>query len=58
MDTAKVSQLPKCNFCDDSALYDGMTVYGPWAYMCQGCFDLHGIGTLGLGKGQRLEVIA
>lgn len=35
------------------ALYDGKTTGGPWAYMCQECFDEHGVG-LGIGRGQRL----
>lgn len=25
----------KCDFCDKQAIYDGMTVFGPWAYMCE-----------------------
>ena len=25
----------KCDFCDKQALYDGKTVFGPWAYMCE-----------------------
>jgi len=30
----KVPELPKCDFCDETARYDGKTVFGPWAYMC------------------------
>lgn len=25
----------KCDFCDSPAKYDGKTIYGPWAYMCE-----------------------
>ena len=61
--TAKVSQLPTCDvhryekFVNGvPALYDARTTRGPWAHMCQECFDQLGIG-LGRGKGQRLEVM-
>jgi len=37
------------------ATHDGATAMGPWAYMCEPCFDNYGVG-LGLGKGQRLIV--
>lgn len=37
------------------ARYDGKTKGGPWANMCQECFNKHGIG-LGTGRGQRLVV--
>lgn len=54
---AKVAALPKCDVCkNETACYDAATVYGPWAFMCQSCFELHGTGQLGLGKGQRLEL--
>lgn len=49
----KVNVLPKCNFCNDTACYDGKTKHGPWAYMCEGDFAVHGVG-LGLGLGQKL----
>ena len=38
------------------ASYDGRTTDGPWAYMCQRHFGLHGVG-IGLGRGQRLVVV-
>jgi hypothetical protein len=44
----------KCQFCGANAVYDGRTVDGPWAYMCQQCMYNHGVG-LGLGRGQRLK---
>ncbi len=62
-----VASLPACDFCNQSgdrgehlvgqvdATYDGKTVHGPWANMCQSHFDLYGVG-LGTGKGQRLVV--
>jgi hypothetical protein len=48
-----VIELPKCDFCDEPAQYDGKTQIGPWAYMCQRHFTAFGVG-LGLGRGQRL----
>lgn len=54
----KVSVLPDCDFCKQrghshAAHYDGATVLGPWANMCEEDFVLFGRG-LGLGVGQRL----
>jgi hypothetical protein len=58
----KVAALPKCDlhkyFKGDpnvTAHYDGKTIEGPWAYMCEDCFRDYGIG-LGTGRGQRLVV--
>lgn len=50
----KVSKIPKCDFCDSDAEYDGKTRHGPWANMCKFHWDLHGIGKLGTGYGQKL----
>jgi len=45
---------PACNMCEAvDAAYDGATVYGPWAYMCEPCFGRYGVG-LGTGRGQRI----
>ena len=44
----------KCDICGKKALYDGRTINGSWAYLCQFCMDYFGIG-LGQGKGQKLE---
>lgn len=57
----RVAVLPNCDFCarfniEETARYDAVTSYGPWANMCQTCFEMHGTGRLGLGKGQRLEL--
>lgn len=59
---ARVPRLPTCDVCkyEDGqegipARYDGKTVHGPWAFMCQEHFHSHGIG-LGTGRGQRLIV--
>jgi hypothetical protein len=49
-----VKELPKCQFCDDQAAFDGRTVHGPWAFMCQAHWDEHGVGHTGVGYGQRL----
>jgi len=50
--------LPVCQFCklagrNVPARYDGRTVFGSWAYMCEECWRRFGVG-LGLGEGQRL----
>lgn len=55
MDKATVAVLPKCDFCAQTAAYDGRTRMGPWAYMCEAHYVQHGVG-LGTGRGQRLEV--
>ena len=54
----KVSTLPDCDFCMTegirvTAVYNGKTVFGPWAFMCQKHFDAYGHG-VGLGVGQKL----
>lgn len=58
--SVQVDALPTCNMCQldhvqhpAKATVDGKTKGGPWAFMCDPCFDKHGIG-LGTGKGQRL----
>ena len=49
-----VEHLPPCDFCGRVARFDGRTKHrGCWAYMCEGCFAIHGVG-LGLGYGQEL----
>ena len=58
--TAKVMHLPLCDFPHEgskpSAAYDAKTRQGPWAYMCEEHFKSDGLGKLGLGLGQKLEV--
>lgn len=49
----EVVNLPNCDFCGEVANYDARTKVGPWANMCQSCFENFGVG-LGLGAGQRL----
>ncbi len=56
MDTAKVSQVPNCDFCGNPAEYDAQTKMGPWAYMCDSDYKTHSTGRLGLGFGQKLVV--
>lgn len=57
----RVAEIPDCQFPhpDDGALaeYDGKTRSGPWAYMCEDHFLLHGTG-LGVGRGQKLVLIS
>lgn len=53
---AHVAKIPPCDIeCTEPAAYDGKTVDGPWAYMCETHFRLLGVG-LGTGKGQRLAL--
>lgn len=56
----KVDKLPWCDVCMTVAIfrkaqYDGATIHGTWAYMCEECFRHIGTG-LGAGKGQRLKL--
>lgn len=54
---AYVAALPKCNFCENEALYDYKTKTGPWAYGCQQHYEWTRLySKLGLGKGQKLVV--
>lgn len=54
--TTVVLSLPDCDFgCGRKAHYDGKTKQGPWGYMCDTHFKMHGVG-LGVGWGYRLEV--
>lgn len=59
-DSVTVGTQRTCDICEyeegtpgTPALYDGKTVVGPWANMCERHFDSHGTG-LGTGRGQRL----
>lgn len=48
-----------CDCCSDpfgSVMYDGRTVQGPWANMCETCFKRFGVG-LGIGRGQRYVLV-
>lgn len=48
----------KCDGCKrQDALYDAKTKLGCWAYLCQDCFEVNGVG-IGLGLGQKMEPIA
>jgi hypothetical protein len=56
----KIPEARNCDFCKEEGLeneakYDGKTIYGSWAYMCELHFKQFGIG-LGIGRGQELEV--
>lgn len=59
-DIAYIFAPENCDFCkmeglEVQAQFDGKTVHGPWAYMCNAHFGVMGIG-LGTGRGQRLIV--
>lgn len=57
----KIAEAKPCDFCKENgvardAKYDAKVNIGTyWANMCQGHFDLYGVG-LGLGIGQELVV--
>lgn len=53
---AFVEQFPHCDFdaSHDLAVYDAVTRLGPWAFMCELCYQKYGTGRLGTGIGQRL----
>ena len=48
---------PKDDFDDTfgEVMYDGKTVYGPWANMTEASWKRYGIGKLGLGRGQKYQ---
>lgn len=50
-----VPVLPLCDICGEEAHYDAKTKLGYWAYLCEDCYKVLGVG-LGLGRGQRLIV--
>jgi hypothetical protein len=62
-ESVTVAELPDCDihkygmFFPEKipAQYDGKTIGGQWAFMCEDCFMSHGVG-LGVGRGQRLTV--
>jgi hypothetical protein len=65
---AYVTELPECYFCKNTgtqsekdspakAEFDFRTKTGPWAFACMAHYEANRMyPTLGLGKGQRLEV--
>jgi len=38
---------------EGEAVYDAVTIHGPWATMTQESFRKHGRGRLGVGQGQK-----
>lgn len=59
--TTILDEYPLCDFClleynlKRTAYYDGRTIFGAWAYMCENHFLEYGVG-LGLGKGQKIII--
>ena len=52
-----MSYKNKCDHCHrpfGDIKYDAMTIFGPWADLCEDCFKKIGIG-LGIGLGQQYE---
>lgn len=55
-ESTRVTTIPLCNLCTEASIpaaYDGKTIYGSWANMCEDHMASHGSG-LGMGRGQRL----
>jgi hypothetical protein len=57
----KVHKIPKCDIClshgsEKDAVYGAKTSFGPWAFLCQKCFDEVGI-SLKLGLGRRIVLM-
>jgi len=55
---SKIHKNPKCDIClshgrDEPAVYEAKTVFGPWAFLCQKCFDEVGI-SLKMRLGRKL----
>ena len=44
MKEVQLDKLPPCEFCKAPAEYDAPTVFGPWAYMCEGCLAQYAFG--------------
>lgn len=46
-----------CQFCgrQPETVIDGRTTQGVWAWMCEVCHKVHGIG-IGAGKGQKYQI--
>lgn len=57
----KVHTIPKCDIClshgsEKEALYEAKTTFGPWAFLCEKCFNEVGV-SLKLGLGRRVILI-
>lgn len=55
---AYLEALPTCDMtdCSETASYDSVTLWGPWAYLCTIHFGSIGAGRLGTGFAQELKV--
>lgn len=58
---AYVKELPSCDIkrpgCTGTASYDFQMAVGSWAFGCESCWKrTRQYATLGIGKGQKLEV--
>jgi hypothetical protein len=55
----ELNARPDCQICNERpAAYDGKTTMGPWAFMCDTCWNLHGVGVTGVGYAQRIVLRA
>jgi len=57
MKEVKVSELPKCDYCNLKARYDAKTNEGYWSNMCLFHWMTNSAyPSLGMGKGQKLTL--
>ena len=54
--TINVRELPACELCGKVASFRGDTHDNQWKNMCEGCFQIQGVG-LGLSTGYKLELV-
>ncbi len=57
----RLHKIPKCDIClshgsEKEAVYEAKTSFGPWAFLCEKCFDEVGI-SLKMGLGRRVILI-
>jgi hypothetical protein len=55
-DKPTIEHSGKCDICgttDNDPIYDARTRLGPWAWLCEACFERHTHKKLGLGFGQK-----
>lgn len=47
--------MSNCDICKaEEAKYDARTIWGPWAYVCEGCFQQYTVKKIGLGFATKL----
>jgi hypothetical protein len=57
----RLHKIPKCDIClsygsEREAVYEAKTSFGPWAFLCEKCFDEVGI-SLKMALGRKVILI-